>query len=148
MKGIKVIISGILLALAMISCKKDDTTNQPPPLSPIVQSLTGGSVKTWKTSSIKLVNGNSLSMDSCRKDNRYEFSVNNKAYKFTNGMQCDSTEKQSFTGTWEWTNADLWLVLTGSNVNVQWEKMEITDSKFVVKYRQGELNYEETLSPQ
>lgn len=127
-----------LLGLALllgVSCKKDDAADKPK-----ADLLTNGKWKISASVATFSVLGTTQTLDiyalieDCDLDNFFIFQSAGVLIADEGADRCDANEPQQVEGTWELTQNETHLKVTGTDLDFEGEIVELTASKLVIKY--------------
>lgn len=123
-------------SFTFVSCGDDDDDNnnvEPTPTK--TEMLTD---KNWKLTG-ETMSGNGVTMDTfgqmpaCEKDDITKFTKDMKVTFDEGATKCSSSAPQSTTGTWEFTSNETKLKLTESGFSQEFDIVELSASKTVIK---------------
>lgn len=128
-----------LLGLALLlgaSCKKDDDTAKAK-----ADLLINGKWKIVASkATISLATGGTADFDliaflsTCEKDGHFVFQSAGVLISDEGTTKCDPADPQQTTGTWELTQNETHLKVSGDDIDFEGEIVELTASKLVIKY--------------
>jgi hypothetical protein len=125
---------GLILILG--ACKNDDDSS-----APKATLLTNGKWKIVASkANISLAAGGTTEFDllaflsTCEKDGHFVFQSAGVLISDEGTTKCDPDDPQQTTGTWELTQNETYLKVSGTDLEFEGEIAELTASKLVIKY--------------
>jgi hypothetical protein len=142
----KTLILAVTVAMAFVSCKKDDDNNSnngnPSPTQTKTQLI---SAKSWKGVSLTVGGADFWSqLDDCDKDDIYIFKADGVYVADAGATKCDPGDPQQYTDTWKFIENETKLVYDGDTTIIK----ELTSSKMVLQGDYGGITAEATFQAQ
>lgn len=129
----------LITAASFVSCDKDN-----------VEVNSNGKrlveIGEWKLVTLK-VGPSEIPLDPCKTDNVFTFGESNQFTMDEGPTKCDAGDEQMQTGEWLLASDDTTLTLTLDGTTKLTRIVELTDTKLILIYSVGPLDYTERYEP-